>query len=120
MSSHYIASKLRPVVQHLLDNKVKIVAVVTDNEATMRNGAGIMNTEFGILDIPCAAHTIQLIVKDLFNVEFISAFNEHINKLLHGYKTDKDVKRIFYDGNDIQLKHPNTTSGIADMNRIRL
>ena len=86
-----------------------VVAVVTDNEASMRNAAGIINKEFGILDIPCAAHTVQLIVKDLFNIEFISAFNEHIDKLLHGYKIDKDVKRIFYNGNDIQLKHPNTT-----------
>src|ERR1700687_3983319 len=48
-------------------------------------------------------------IKHTITISFVSKFNEHIDELLFVYRTDKAVKRVFFNGNDKQLRYPNTT-----------
>ncbi len=57
-----IYEMLKPFLQSLLDNKVKLVAIVTDNEATMGSLKAKVVADYPfIVPVPCAAHIIQVI-----------------------------------------------------------
>ena len=109
MTTEYIYNKVGPVVQHLLEHKLRLVAIVTDNEASMIAATRKIRNIYGLVDIPCAAHTIQLIVYDMFKIDFIKTFNKHIDTLFQYYTSDKSMKKVFYNNNTRQLRKPNTT-----------
>jgi hypothetical protein len=96
MDTNYIVTQLKPVVDDLLQHKLKIVAIVTDNEANMRAAARTIYSLCGIVDIPCAAHTIQLIVRDMFKIPFIKQFNDKIETMLDVYASNKGIKQQYW------------------------
>src|ERR1700730_3236088 len=58
----FLDQHIRPVVNDMIANGIKINAFVTDNgsaEACVRDR---LSEAFNIVSIPCAAHTLQLIV----------------------------------------------------------
>jgi hypothetical protein len=82
MKAEYIYNKIAPTVQLLLEQNIRLVAIVTDNEPVMRAAARLIRASYNLIDVPCAAHTIQLILTDMFKIDFIAAFNKHVDDLI--------------------------------------
>jgi hypothetical protein len=91
-TADWLASRLRPVLHTLMViHRVRVVALVADNEAVM----GALHTRIErdypfLIRVPCAAHTIQLAVRDCLAseehaqtvVDFLS-FVKHFEKKEH-------------------------------------
>jgi hypothetical protein len=64
-----ISKKIIISIEELEKEGILIVALVTDNEATMLAAADLVKQKFPyIIVLPCAAHSVQLIVKDIFKL----------------------------------------------------
>jgi hypothetical protein len=91
-TADWLASRLRPVLDTLMNvHRVRVVALVADNEAVM----GALHTRLErdypfLIRVPCAAHTIQLAVRDCLSsdehastvADFLS-FIKHFEKKEH-------------------------------------
>lgn len=91
-TADWLASQLRPVLDKLMTvHRVRVVALVADNEAVM----GALHTRLErdypfLIRVPCAAHTIQLAVRDCLSsdehattvADFFS-FVKHFEKKEH-------------------------------------
>ena len=75
LTGHNIANIIKEVITHIGVNKV--TAVVTDNAANMRAAWDILEAEYShIFCNGCAAHTFNLLVKDICDTEACSAILE--------------------------------------------
>ncbi|MDR3742638.1 MAG: DUF domain-containing protein, partial [Terracidiphilus sp.] len=91
-TADWLASRLRPVLDTLMStHRVRVVALVADNEAVM----GALHTRLErdypfLIRVPCAAHTIQLAVRDCLasdeharTVSDFLSFVKHFEKKEH-------------------------------------
>ncbi|MDR3447339.1 DUF domain-containing protein [Dyella sp.] len=91
-TADWLASRLRPVLHTLMvTHRVRVVALVADNEAVMGALHARLELDYPFLiRVPCAAHTIQLAVRDCLTSEehastvadFLS-FVKHFEKKEH-------------------------------------
>jgi len=113
-TAEWVFQRLLPIIEELITkHRLRIVAVAADNEAV--NGALIRKVALPFLvHAPCAAHTVQLVVKNVLESasflttveqlhDLLSFFNakEHRNAL----KQLQDVRRV----KPLCLKKPNDT-----------
>ena len=89
-------SQSGPISHHLLsliDKGVRVVAIVTDNEAV--NGAVYrrLRTDFPFLiHLPCAAHTIQLCVRKVMELPTVRTVVSALTALLAAFKASKELR----------------------------
>jgi hypothetical protein len=80
-------------IDEIIGRAIRVTAIVTDNEPV--NGAlyTLLLQRFRfLLHIPCAAHTIQLCVKDALLLPYISDTNDALTALLWAFKSSKVLK----------------------------
>lgn len=90
-TADWLASRLRPVLHTLMvTHRVQVAALVADNEAVM----GALHTRIGrdypfLVRVPCAAHTIQLAVRDcLASEEHAQTITDFLSFLKHFEKKE--------------------------------
>ena len=94
LTGHNIANIIKEVITHIGVNKV--TAVVTDNAANMRAAWDILEAEYShIFCNGCAAHTFNLLVKDICDTEACSAILEKCRFITHFVKSRTAVMERF-------------------------
>ena len=102
-TGEWLAAQLAPILRTLTDqHSMRVVSLVVDNEAVNKKTHGLLLPDFPcLLHIPCAAHTLQLIVRTCLKhtdfadtvqqltdlIAFFSA-KEHRNKLRRAFEVD--------------------------------
>lgn len=87
----WLQQQIEPRLMELASFGIRFAAFVADNEAV--NGAlfRLLLEKFPFLvRIPCAAHTIQLIVKECFGAERWRKVRDAVDELLHGFSSKKE------------------------------
>ena len=65
-TAEWLSEQLIPRLQQLIDQSIRFVAFVADNESTMGALFRLLQIPFPFLiRVPCCAHTIQLVVKNV-------------------------------------------------------
>jgi hypothetical protein len=80
-------------LKSLIDRSIRITAIVTDN--AQENGAlyrQLLPTFPFLLHIPCAAHTIQLIVKKTMKLKGVYEVTDALTALLLAFKNSKKLR----------------------------
>ena len=91
----FIHSKLSPLIKELIDKQINVIAVVCDNESANGKALRLLMKDYDFLvHVPCAAHVIQLIVRDLLE-------NEHAGSLLEGVK---EIIQLFNGNKEYRLQ----------------
>lgn len=92
-SADWLLARIQPYVKYLIEkHRLQIIAVVTDNGSNMVKLGEMMEKEFGIVHLPCAAHLLQLMVKKLIaHKEFKDAICAMLN-LMQLFKTKKEYR----------------------------
>ena len=89
----WLAAALQPVIRGIEAYGIAVVSFVADNEEVMSKTHRLLKPEFGaLLRIPCAAHTIQLIVKKIM---LASPFKELIREyieMLNLFSSNKQLR----------------------------
>ena len=87
-TAEWLAEHLLPILQTLIsDHHARIIAYVVDNEAVNAATHRIMCKELPFLIlVPCAAHTIQLIVNDCLNTEPYTATKQQLLALVRHFE----------------------------------
>lgn len=84
---------LAPIIKDLIDHRVTIVGLVADNEAV--NGAlfKLLQKEYSFLiQIPCAAHTIQLCVKKMLELPAMKVVIDGMSTILNIFERKKELR----------------------------
>lgn len=114
-------------VDDLIERKVRVVAFVADNESTMNATFDRLQHNFPFLiRVPCAAHTIQLIVHKLLQQAAFRPTIDTITELMQLFKSDKSKRtllkaRQMSEGRALAIIKPNDTrwsSMLAAANRL--
>ena len=90
----WLHSQLLPIVEELVREGLRVVALVADNEAV--NGAlfRLLQEQFPfLLHIPCAAHTVQLVVKNSLETDRWKKVRTTVDDMLKTFASSKE-KRI--------------------------
>jgi hypothetical protein len=112
----WLQEAIEPCLNELVNEGVRFAAFIADNEAV--NGALFhrLSAKFPFLvRIPCAAHTIQLVVKECFSAPMWVKTRAVVDTLLHGFATHKEWRirlRSIQEGADgivYNLVKPNDT-----------
>ena len=91
-TSAYIKDKLRTVLQELRVKKVNVIALVTDNESAIKSAKYDLCIEFGMVTVPCAAHTIQLILKMMIKKAKIQDSIDCITTLIESFRSNNTLR----------------------------
>jgi len=84
--AQWMESVLRPVIAELVDGGVRVSGFVADNEAA--NGAAfrLLQPDFPFLiRVPCAAHTLQLVVKQLMKASRWKELRADVQHIFHSF-----------------------------------
>ena len=125
-SAQWMQSVLEPVIAELVQGGVRVAGFVADNEAV--NGAAFRLLEPAfpfLIRVPCAAHTLQLVVKQLmaasrwtelredvqqiFQAFFASQGGKHRRQQLQAFQVAKGDAAV------LELVKPNTTRWNSEM-----
>lgn len=93
-TAKYLSAALTPVIQSIENVGIPVVSYVADNEEVMSAAHRMLVTEFeALIRIPCAAHTIQLIVKKLLaQPPFTGVLKEYIT-MLNLFQSQKELRQ---------------------------
>lgn len=89
----YLSAVISPIIENIEMEGIPVVSYVADNEAVMTATHEILEGQYPqLIRIPCAAHTIQLIVRKLLTEEmFARPLNEYV-ELLNNFATKKELR----------------------------
>lgn len=89
----WLAKKLTPILKELHEEKVEFAGFIGDNEAV--NGALhrklLVQYPF-LVRVPCAAHTIQLVVKDILLCKRWAAVKTQVDNVLKTFSSSKEAR----------------------------
>jgi hypothetical protein len=112
----WLYEQLLPVFNTLIhEHDVRIIAFVVDNEAVNRRLHELLVGDYPFLvHVPCAAHTIQLIVRSCLASPALSAIAEQLTDLISLFDTKEkrqELRRMqdFRGGAPLALLRPNDT-----------
>lgn len=104
-NKEYLVSLLTSKINTLIENELNLIAITTDNETLMKSTCKELTKIFPfLLSIPCAAHLIQLCLK---NICESSKFKDMINNiiiLLNEFRSNKQNRIKLFN---LQLKDNN-------------
>lgn len=93
-TSIWIFNELKAVLDELRQLHISVVALVTDNAASMVNLRLWMQRDYHLLSVPCAAHTIQLVVRDIMDLPAISCYTTVFDKVLDAFKSKEQRLKL--------------------------
>ena len=92
-----ICRELRPIIQKLLDEGVRVIAVTGDNENLMKATQTKLVGSFPFLiKIGCCAHVVQLMLKKRAESEPLKSAFEKIQDILHRFSSNKALRSQVY------------------------
>src|SRR5690606_16965732 len=98
----WLIPKLKEVIDVLVEKKINIVAITTDNENLMKATRNKLKEIYPILIIiPCSAHIIQLCLKKICNIEKIKIIIDETIETINLIKNNKANKNQL---ENLQLK----------------
>jgi hypothetical protein len=68
-TAYWVNNKLTPIITELIYAGVRLVGMVTDNGSVETAVRNTVQQKYKLISIPCAAHTIQLIVRHILATE---------------------------------------------------
>jgi hypothetical protein len=92
-TAKWLQGKLRPVLNELHAEGVEFAGFIGDNEAV--NGALFKRllVDFPLVRVPCAAHTIQLVVKDVLAYPRWAAVKQNAEGIIRGFAASKEDRQ---------------------------
>ncbi len=88
-TAEYLIPILKENIQFLIDKKIRVVALTTDNENLMINVRNKMKNIFPVLIIiPCSAHIIQLCFKTLCKINNIKLIIDETMTIIYDIKNN--------------------------------
>lgn len=90
-TADWLSAELEPILQALVDKGVRFAAFIADNEAV--NGAlfkQLLQPFPFLVRVPCAAHTIQLVVKQVMQADRWAAVRSTVDDILRGFGASKE------------------------------
>ncbi len=110
-SGEWMRGVLEPVITQLVDGGVRVVGFVADNEAVNAKAFRLLQPTFPFLiRVPCAAHTLQLVVKQLMDDDRwaeLRADVQHIIQLFFASQGGKEKR--------LQLQNLQTAKGCVQL-----
>jgi len=95
-TNEYLYPLVESKITFLIENNIFPIAVITDNASNMISlGTKIyQNDQFGrvVLHISCTAHTLQLIINDILQLEPIKFIFSSLQSLLNAFKSSKKLR----------------------------
>lgn len=89
----WLAAALQPVIRGVEAHGIAVVSFVADNEEVMSKTHRLLEPEFGaLLRIPCAAHTIQLIVKKIMLASPFRELTQEYIDMLNLFSSNKQLR----------------------------
>jgi hypothetical protein len=83
-TADWLSDHIIPVIDEMIAAGIHVNAIVTDNGSAETRARSQLSSKYGIISIPCAAHTVQLIVKRIMKrngvYKSIAFFTGIINK----------------------------------------
>jgi hypothetical protein len=85
--------QLQPIMHKLIvDDRMNIVGVVTDNARNVTNAANAIAKEYGLFHMGCVAHQIQLIVHTFLKLEEVEPVKKTARKLIKLFLSNKHLR----------------------------
>jgi hypothetical protein len=92
--TEWLSSQLEVKIRDLIKDKVNIIAITTDNENLMKATCKKLKKKFPFLiDIPCAAHLIQLCLKTITEIPKIKGIICEILRIVNIIKNNKETSQ---------------------------
>jgi hypothetical protein len=115
-TAQWLHAAILPKLTELVDLGIKFVAYVADNEAVMNALYDRLHENFPFLvRIPCAAHTIQLIVKNSLDSPRWKKVRTSFDEIIKGFAVNKKTRTEFIKAQEsketkvLNLLKPNDT-----------
>jgi hypothetical protein len=87
----WLAPQLEEKIKYLYSKKINIIAIVADNENLMKAISKKLKIKFPVLiDVPCAAHIIQLCFKKICEIQNIKNIINEINEIIYLIRNNKE------------------------------
>jgi hypothetical protein len=89
----WLFGEIEPKLQELVAAGVRFAAFIADNEAVNNALFDLLTEPFPFLvRVPCAAHTIQLVVKGAMQCERWSKVRAKVDEILRGFAASKEAR----------------------------
>jgi hypothetical protein len=106
-NARWLSSNLKPILDSLINNKVKVVALVMDNEAVNWSMFRQLKRDMPFLvPVPCASHTIQLCVNKILDLLTVRDVRDGMRAIFKQFEA-KDKRQML---TKIQEASPHTRS----------
>lgn len=93
----WIVKHLEKKIDYLISQNIKVIAIATDNENLMKATCKQIKLKYPvIIDVPCAAHIIQLCFKKICEITNIKDIITEINEILCLIKNNKENRNKLY------------------------
>jgi hypothetical protein len=90
-NTEWLVPRLEEKIKNLLSNKINIIAIAADNENLMKATIKKLKLIFPVLiNVPCAAHIIQLCFKKICEEKNIKNTINEINNIIHLIRNSKE------------------------------
>lgn len=109
-TADWIAPRLDEVIQNIIDLEIRVSAIISDNESTNSSAFDSISDKYPfLLHIPCAAHTIQLALKKILNLENVQTTIITSANIVQHFKDNKDARLDLREYCKIEQKTENPT-----------
>ena len=89
----WLENALTPVLNELISLNIRFVALVADNEAVNDALFEKLLSPFPFLiRVPCAAHTIQLVVRQIMNIKRFKSTLTTVKEILSAFEKQKEAR----------------------------
>lgn len=116
-TSEWLFNNIEPIVDDMINKKkIKVIALAVDNAAVMCAFVKLMQHKYPfIVHVPCAAHTLQLVVRRILDISMISDVVDQAVGIIDKFHSNKvyrlklrQLQQTMGDKDKVVLK-PNTT-----------
>jgi Protein of unknown function (DUF 659) len=92
-TGEFIFEKLEQVMEDLIQQDINVMAITADNESSNGKALGLLIAKFDFLvQVPCCAHTVQLIVRDVMESECISDLLQQVEEIIDFFRRNKSKR----------------------------
>ena len=114
-TAEWLRAAVLPQLHHMKEKGIRFVALVADNESVNNKLFNLLQKEFPFLiRVPCAAHTVQLVVKQILHIPKWSRAVAKMKDILSAFESVKEnrtrLRRMQAGlGHEYPLVKPNDT-----------
>jgi hypothetical protein len=105
----WLEQHIQPVVDDLILHGIKINAFVTDNGSTETSVRDRLSFIYNITSIPCAAHTLQLIVRFILKKHEVNDVVSFFDGIINSFTNNKPLRLKLKEHTSLRLRKSNAT-----------